>query len=145
VKENSEKIEALVVKAQKRISIGTAYFYTNQIMSFEFDDDILMGVVEIRELAETVKELTGGVVPVLSLILMGQRNNISTEAFAYNPHKELGIKQMTIAEAVVIKNLATRIMANFYYKVSKRSFPVKVFDTKQGAINWLLSNNFTEQ
>lgn len=145
MKENSEKIESLVVKAQKRISIGTAYFYTNQIISVEFDDDIFMGIAEIKELAEVVKELTGGVVPVLSLVVTGQRNNISTEAFAFDAHKELGIKQITIAEAVVIKNLATRIMANFYYKVTKRYFPVKVFDTKEEAVKWLLSNNFTEQ
>jgi hypothetical protein len=145
VKENSEKIEALVVKAEKKISIGMARFYTNQIMCFEFDNDILMGLVEISELADTVKELTGGIVPVLSLVVMGERNNISTEAFSFDTHKELGIKQVTVAEAVVIKNLATRIMANFYYKVIKRNFPVKVFDTKQEAIMWLLSNNFNEQ
>jgi len=76
---------------------------------------------------------------------MCERNNISTEAFSFDAHKELDIKQVTIAEAVVIKNLATRIMANFYYKVTKRNFPVKVFDTKQEAINWLLSNNYSEQ
>ncbi|MBK6836681.1 MAG: hypothetical protein IPG89_21460 [Bacteroidetes bacterium] len=145
MKENRAKEEALVIKAQKRMSIGTAYFYTNQIICFEFDDDIFTGIAEVKELANTAKELTGGVVPVLSLVVTGQRNNISTEAFAFDVHKELGIKQITIAEAVVIKNLATRIMANFYYKVTKREFPVKVFDTKEEAIKWLLSNNFTEQ
>jgi len=58
VKENKEITQDLVVKIQKRISIGTAYFYTNKIMCFEFDNDILMGLVEIKELADTVKEMT---------------------------------------------------------------------------------------
>lgn len=145
MKEKNSIIDDLILSGQRTVRVGKVFFYTNQIVCYEFYDDIFIEIEDVKELAQATEELTGGIIPVLNLSITGQRNNISTEAFSFNVHKELNIKQKTLAEAVVIDNLATRIMANFYYKVVKKDHVVKVFDKKKEAINWLLSKNFNEQ
>ena len=128
----------LKVISTKKISIAMVSFMENDLLKFEFFDDITIGVAEVKELAQASRDLTGGEIPIWSLVITGQRNNISTEAFSYNMYDGKEVTQRTIAEAVVIQNIATRIMANFYYKVVPRPFPVKVFEHKEKAIEWLL-------
>lgn len=143
--EDSLIIEKLQQRSSKTISVAQVSFVENDMMVFEFFDDITIGVSEIKELAIASHDLSGGEVPLLSLVVTGERNNMSTEAFAYNIFKELNITQRTIAEAVVIQNIATRIMANFYYKVVTRPFPVKVFENREKAITWLFMKKSEEQ
>ncbi len=133
-------IKDLTIIAYKDTSLAKMSYSEEGIMMVELFDDIIIGIPEIKEMAHVSKELSGGDVPLLSLVVTGQRNNISTEAFSYNIFEELQIKQKTLAEALVIKNLPTRIMANFYYKVVPRPYLVKVFQEKDQAIEWLLSN-----
>lgn len=125
------------IMVQKVISIGEVTYYSNQLIVFKFGDDITIDVPEVKELYEATVELTGGEVDLLSLVITGERNNITTQAFSFDMFKEMGIRQRTIAEAVIIRNLATRILANFYYKATKRAFPVKVFDAEREALEWL--------
>jgi len=143
--EDSLIIKRSAKRSSKTISVAEVSFVENDMMVFEFFDDITVGISEIKELTIASHELSGGVVPILSLVVTGQRNNMSTEAFAYNIFEELNITQRTIAEAVVIQNIATRIMANFYYKVVPRPFPVKVFESKEKAITWLFMKKSEEQ
>ena len=42
-----------------------------------------------------------------------------------------------IAEAIVIKTLAQRITARFYYMFNAQKHPVKVFTDREKAIEWL--------
>ncbi len=42
-----------------------------------------------------------------------------------------------IATAVVVQNVAYALIANFYMKFNKPKRPYKVFNNKQGAIEWL--------
>ena len=130
--------------ASKEISVAYLSYLECDLIQVQFFDDITIGIPEVKELANATKELTGGIVPVLSLVITGQRNNISTEAFSYNIYTELNITQRTIAEAVVIQNLPTRIIANFYYKVVPRPFPVKVFESREKAIAWLMASKAQE-
>lgn len=131
-------VKDLTIVAHRNTSVAKVSYSEEGIMVIELLDDIMIGIPEIKEMAQASTELSGGVVSLLSLVVTGQRNNISTEAFAYNIYEELQIKQKTVAEALVIKNLPTRIMANFYYKVVPRPYPVKVFQEKELAIEWLL-------
>ncbi len=143
--DDSLTIKKSPLQSSKTISVAKVSFVENDMMVFEFFNDITLGVSEIKELAIASHDLSGGAVPILSLVVTGERNNMSTEAFAYNIFKELNITQRTIAEAVVIQNIATRIMANFYYKVVPRPFPVKVFENKEKAITWLSMKKSEEQ
>lgn len=50
---------------------------------------------------------------------------------------ELEFRAPLSASALVVKNLAQRIMADFYYKFKKTYKPVKVFRELDDAIQWL--------
>lgn len=43
----------------------------------------------------------------------------------------------TLAEAIVVKSLSERIIANFYFSTKKKSYPIKVFTSEKNAIQWL--------
>jgi hypothetical protein len=131
--------ENLEVRSRKTIAVAEVIFYSEDLLAFYFFDDITIEVTDVQELVRVSSEMTGGEVDLLTLVVTGERNNISTEAFSYNMYKELKIKQRTIAEAVVISNLPTRIMTNFYYKVARRKFPVKVFESETKATEWLFA------
>lgn len=45
------------------------------------------------------------------------------------------------AKAVVVKNLAQRILADYYYKLSKNPYPMKIFKKEEDAIEWLKKYN----
>jgi hypothetical protein len=137
--------EVLEVRSRKTIAVAEVVFYTQDVVGFYFFDDITISVDDIKDLANATRELTGGEISLLTVVVTGERNNISTQAFSYNMYKELGIKQRTIAEGLVINNLPTRIMANFYYKVVRRKFPVKVFETETEALEWLFEMRGAEK
>ena len=45
----------------------------------------------------------------------------------------------TIADAIVVKSLSQKILANFYLKFNKPAKPTKIFTSEPEAIAWLLS------
>ena len=47
--------------------------------------------------------------------------------------------QYSIAEAIVVKNLAQKIMVSFYLKINKPIRPSKAFNDEDEALEWLLS------
>lgn len=45
----------------------------------------------------------------------------------------------TLADAFVAKNMAQRLMVNFYLKINKPVKPSMAFPTEEDALNWLFS------
>lgn len=48
-------------------------------------------------------------------------------------------RSYALASAILVSNLAHRLIANFYLKFNKPKKPYKVFSRKTDAVNWLLS------
>ena len=51
--------------------------------------------------------------------------------------KDPVINASKIAEALVVKSLANRILVNFYLTVKKPMIPAKMFNNKESALKWL--------
>jgi hypothetical protein len=83
-------------------------------------------------------ELLGGKL-ASGLVLMVAENTaqFTNAAREFSASKE-GLR-FSIAEALVVKNLAQRIIVNFYIKINNPSVPNKAFDNEDEAIEWLLS------
>lgn len=62
---------------------------------------------------------------------------ITPEARKYSATEESG--KYTLANAVIVKSLASRILFNFYLNINKPIVPTKGFVTKKEAFDWLLS------
>ncbi|MBA2610690.1 MAG: hypothetical protein H0U95_01875 [Bacteroidetes bacterium] len=101
------------------------------------DTDDEIDFDEIKQQVDACYIITEGkAIPVLIDVRNG-RKNLSPEARNYagknNPYKHL-----KLAEALLIKSLAQRIMANFFIKIGKHHHPSKVFTREEAAIKWLL-------
>ncbi len=72
------------------------------------------------------------------LVEPGKFSGITKEAREFSTKPESNA--MTMASAVVIKSLAQRILINFIINmVQKQNMKMKMFDSKEKAIEWLLA------
>ena len=81
--------------------------------------------------------LNGELESGLVLMLAGSTTQFTNEAREFSASKE-GLR-FSIAEALVVKNLAQRMVVNFYLKINKPSVTSKAFDSEDAAAEWLLS------
>ncbi|MES2515041.1 MAG: hypothetical protein V4580_12900 [Bacteroidota bacterium] len=75
--------------------------------------------------------------PGLVLMVAGSTTQFTSDARDFSASRE-GLR-FSIAEAMLVKNLAQRIIVSFYLKINKPAKPSKAFNTEEDAINWLLS------
>ena len=64
---------------------------------------------------------------------------MSKEAGVYATLPE--VNRFTLASAVLIETLATKLLLNFYLKINKPTVPTKGFNDKESAFIWSLSLN----
>lgn len=74
---------------------------------------------------------------ILLLIVADELAQFDKSANEYSASKE-GM-QYSIAEAIVVKNLAQKILANFYLSFNKPIKPTKLFSSEKDALDWLFS------
>ena len=115
-----------------RTKAFTLYDVENDILLFDYFRDIeieLDDVVEAFDLYEQhSKNYTRKV-----LIAFGPFATIEVEARKYAENKVMP----TPAQAIVIRNLAQRMIARFYQLLRKDEHPLKFFDNEEKAISWL--------
>ena len=70
-------------------------------------------------------------------MIAGNTTNYTSEARYFSASEAGSI--YTIADAMIVKNLAQNIMVSFYLKINKPIRPTKPFSYENDAINWLLS------
>ncbi|MFI5203224.1 MAG: hypothetical protein ACHQF2_01920 [Flavobacteriales bacterium] len=97
-------------------------------------DDVYFTMKETRDFLAALKEITGGT-PHLILKVPGTHASLDNESRSFMATKEA--LQYSIAEGVVIRNLAQRILGNFYLKFDKPKKPVKLFTSIPEAEKWL--------
>lgn len=74
---------------------------------------------------------------IFHLIVPDETTHITLEARDYNNPKFESIKK---AEAIVIKTLAHRLLAQFYLKARKgKGYPIRIFDSEVDARSWFAS------
>ncbi|MCA0431063.1 MAG: hypothetical protein LCH32_11250 [Bacteroidetes bacterium] len=109
-------------------SIIRVVLYENS--TIDFDESYRMNKA-IGELSNFKEALVLVVAETGAVITAEARNfSASEQGQAYS-----------IAEALVVTNLAHKIIANFYLKINKPIKPCKVFNAEIDAVNWLLEFN----
>ncbi len=95
-----------------------------------------VGAKEAKELNDSIGILTQG---EKSLILMlgDELTQMDKEGRDFSASEE-GFKY-TIADAFVVKNLAQKLIADFYLKINKPQKPTKNFNSEEEAIKWLFT------
>lgn len=75
--------------------------------------------------------------PVKKLIISGIYTTVDKEARNFIKNENNKRSDYIIAEAIVIHSLSQRILANFYFKIVKPKYPIKVFTDLDEAYIWL--------
>lgn len=115
----------------------TLSLFSNNIVQCEWVEDLYeIQIKHILLLKDGLKELGGGE-------KMRFYNNskdfskIDKEAMEYISKPEAS--EFTLANGVLVNNLAKKIMFNFFMKFNKPTVPTRAFRTKGEAFDWLLS------
>lgn len=109
------------------------YEYNNGLLIITLVDDSELSVDDIRMQRETAFSFHKGE-PHVVLAIAGQRTTASEEARKF---ASTHIPKGRIAEAVLIRSLSVRILANFYLKFHKPDVPTRMFDRRENAMTWL--------
>ncbi len=111
-----------------KLSIIDSKYYLVEIkpnVHFEIDD--------LKQLVEFQKEIAGKKLPVLVLCLPDSHTESNTLKYiAKNQNSPY-----SIADAFVILSLAQKILANAYLKFHHSERPVKFFNNKEDALEWM--------
>jgi hypothetical protein len=109
------------------------YFEGNTLFT-EMFDNVEIDINDARENYEASVKLTNEK-KYLSLVIAAPFVSITKEA-REEVNKALMYKN-TIAQAIIVKSMANRLMGNFLVKLYKPHCPLKLFSNKEDAIAWL--------
>jgi hypothetical protein len=109
--------------------------YDNGIVEINWDKSLeLIDVKQLIEIKEILYELGNGS-KMLLYFSTPDFLQISNEARKYAATEESG--KYTLASAVLIDNLAKKIVFDFFMNFNKPKIPTKCFTNKEDAFNWL--------
>ncbi len=112
-------------------------FYLNGIVEISWDTQLKeINKEHLIQIKKNIGEVGGGkkmpvyisTIDFLAISDSGRKYSASDEGQAF-----------TLANAVLIDNLAKKILFNFYMNINKPKTPTKAFGTKEDAFTWLLS------
>lgn len=90
----------------------------------------------LRNLTEAIGRLGNGKqLPVYVSTFEFMNTTVEGKKYAATAEAQ----KFTLANAVLVDNLAKRILFNFYMKIYKPQTPCKAFSSKEVAFKWLLS------
>lgn len=121
-----------------RLRVSTIEFWDNGIVFIKLDDNEEIRLEDSKSQFHFLKSKFDGINRLRVLVEPGRYTEISKEAREFSSLPESN--QMTLGSAVIVKSLAHRIIINFIINFTRQSsMKMKMFDTKEKAIEWLLS------
>ena len=107
----------------------------DSVIEINWDEKLeIIEVIHLMKMQEVVGELGGGKKMPLLFLPHGFLN-VSKEGARYAT-SDAGVKY-TLAIAVLIDNLAKRLLLNFFLNFNKPKVPTKGFSKKEDSLNWL--------
>ncbi|HIN40214.1 MAG TPA: hypothetical protein EYM84_08070 [Flavobacteriales bacterium] len=126
------------LKYLEKIELKTAVVLlrSDGIICIRVRDDAEVELEDSLETFEAVKKLGKGVkMPVL--VLTGEGGTVSEESKRFSASKQAG--EPTLAEAIVVRNFAHKLLVNFLIKFYRPGRPMKMFTSNGEAVEWLKS------
>lgn len=107
---------------------------SNEIVYVLFKDNCVIDVDFQMRLLDYYIDITNG--KLMAFIFLAAEN-VSVTKEARDNAILIENQSMVGASALIVTNLAYKIIANFYMKVNKPKRPLKAFGNEEEAINWL--------
>ncbi|PCJ84919.1 MAG: hypothetical protein COA57_08350 [Flavobacteriales bacterium] len=122
--------------AKEKIETTTTFVWIRNdgIICVQVKDNAEVELEDSIQTFEVVKKLAGeGKKPVL--VLTGIGGTITPEVREFSSSERAS--EPTLAEAIVVKSLAHRIIVNFIINFNKPARPIKLFNDEKEAVKWL--------
>jgi hypothetical protein len=97
-------------------------------------EDAEIDVKEIIEFTAICEEISGHKPYIL---VSDARVNLTITSEARKAAASKEVSPLLLANAVLVNNIAVRMVANFFTTVNKPHFKYKVFNEEKEALNWL--------
>jgi hypothetical protein len=107
---------------------------SNNIVYVLFKDDCTLDIPLQLSLLDYYRDITEG--KLMHFIFLAAEN-VSITKEARDNAILIEDQSMVGASALIVNNLAYKIIANFYMKVNKPKRPLKAFGKEEDAIKWL--------
>jgi hypothetical protein len=114
-------------------SVSVLTIHENGIGQMHFKDGIILDVPEQMEHLNALIQITNGKKTPF-IVTAGKHVNITPQA--RNNAIVIEDDSPVCATAVVVQNLAYRLIADFYMKINKPKTPYKVFTDQKAAFEW---------
>jgi len=112
--------------------------YEEPIVYFVFSDNVELGFPEIRELTASAEKLSNNR-PYLSFSDARVNVNVTHEGRKFAA--DINEAPLHRGTAVLVKNTALKIAANFFMNFGQPKYPFRAFTDETEAIQWLLKIN----
>ena len=112
--------------------------WDNGIIFIKIDDNVEIELEDSISQYEFLLSKYNGVNKHLILVEPGRFTNLSKESREFSQKPESN--EITMATAIIARSLAQRIVVNFIISViHQQAMKMKMFDDKEKAVEWLLS------
>lgn len=135
-----QEFHKTAITGSVRQRIATIDFWNNGITNIRIDDGVEVTLQDSEEQYEILRSRYDGKTKYRILVEPGRYTTITKEAREFSTIPERNA--MTLANAVIVRSLAHRIIINFLINfMQKQNMRMRMFDSKDKAIEWLLALN----
>ncbi|HEY1038843.1 MAG TPA: hypothetical protein VGF30_05520 [Bacteroidia bacterium] len=108
--------------------------YDGKVLTTELFDDVVIEIEDAKENYRMVMDIIRER-KFVSLVITSPHNSITREARESANTAEN--YKYCIAQAIVVKSLATRVLGNFFVRFAKQHCPHRLFQSREDALEWL--------
>lgn len=110
----------------------------DQTVEIMFKDELTFDIEGIKKSYSETKAFTGER-KLKRLVISGKHTDITREARQFGLQENEKLKDLVIAEALVVHSFTQKMITNFYLKYIQKSYPAKSFTDIAKAKEWLNS------
>ncbi|MBA3664511.1 MAG: hypothetical protein H0W61_09930 [Bacteroidetes bacterium] len=118
------------------LDYATVRLFNPPLVRIEITKDFVVTAKEAKELNFIMGDLSGGK-EIRYMLLANEKTQFDSSSREYTASVEGS--QFKKAEALIIRTLAHRLLADLYLKINKPPKPVKTFTNEEDGIDWLLT------
>lgn len=119
-----------------KLNYAKVQLYEPKLVRIEIFSGTIIGLKESKSMNDAIGVLSEGK-ECLVLIVADEFAQFDRDSSDFSSSDEG--QRYTIADALVVKSLSQKILANFYLKFNKPAKPTRIFTNEAEAIVWLFS------
>lgn len=119
-----------------QLNFAKVQLYEPALVRIEIFSGTVIGLKESKSMNDAIGALSEGK-ESLVLIVADEFAQFDRDSSDFSASEEG--QRYTIADALVVKSLSQKILANFYLKFNKPAKPTRIFTNEEEAITWLFS------